>query len=190
MARDTEKRERRGARGDVRQRILEAALAVLREGGVGALTQARVARRAGVRQSHLTYYFPRRPDLVSETIRRVTGAMAGRVGGALAQGGRDGAATLGELLEAVEAPEHMRMFVGAIVEGDRDPDVRAILVRETRAFEEALAAAFAGDDARERARVALAALWGLGLHAFVTGSAARGAERDALLAHLARRPTR
>lgn len=30
-----------------------------------ALTQPKVARAAGVRQSHLTYYFPRRTDLLS-----------------------------------------------------------------------------------------------------------------------------
>lgn len=48
----------------VRQRLLEAALAVLAEEGIHAFTQTRVAERAGLRQSHLTYYFPARSDLL------------------------------------------------------------------------------------------------------------------------------
>ncbi|WP_400771506.1 TetR/AcrR family transcriptional regulator [Methylosinus sporium] len=47
----------------VRQRILNAALDIVEKDGVEALTQPRVAKAAGVRQSHLTYYFPRKADL-------------------------------------------------------------------------------------------------------------------------------
>jgi AcrR family transcriptional regulator len=49
---------------DRRQDILDAALAVLREHGYVGFTQPRVAARAGMRQSHLTYYFPTRADLL------------------------------------------------------------------------------------------------------------------------------
>lgn len=48
-------------------RILHAAFMLLNEEGFGALTQTRVAEKAGVRQSHLTYYFPTRIDLLRET---------------------------------------------------------------------------------------------------------------------------
>jgi len=51
-------------RGAVRQRLLDAALQIMEEEGFVALTQPRVARQAGVRQSHLTYYFPRKADLL------------------------------------------------------------------------------------------------------------------------------
>jgi AcrR family transcriptional regulator len=47
---------------DVRTRILEAALGLLAEHGVTELTQPKIAAAAGVRQSHLTYYFPTRMD--------------------------------------------------------------------------------------------------------------------------------
>jgi len=49
---------------DRRQDIVVAALAVLREHGYAGFTQPRVAAKAGVRQSHLTYYFPTRADLL------------------------------------------------------------------------------------------------------------------------------
>ena len=54
---------------DVRSRILEAALGLLAENGAHELTQPKVARAAGVRQSHLTYYFPTRGELLQEVAR-------------------------------------------------------------------------------------------------------------------------
>lgn len=51
---------------DLRTRILEAALRVVESQGIAALTQPKVAVEAGIRQSHLTYYFPRRSDLFFE----------------------------------------------------------------------------------------------------------------------------
>jgi AcrR family transcriptional regulator len=52
-----------------RQDIINAALVVLRERGLPGFTQPRVAAEAGVRQSHLTYYFPTRVDLLSGVAR-------------------------------------------------------------------------------------------------------------------------
>lgn len=49
-----------------REQILRAAVEILTAEGFGGLTQARVAERAGIRQSHLTYYFPARNDLLRD----------------------------------------------------------------------------------------------------------------------------
>jgi len=60
------------ARGDgTRERILDAALAVLREVGYGGFSVQKVARHAGVYQGNITYYWPRRLDLVRATAGRV-----------------------------------------------------------------------------------------------------------------------
>jgi DNA-binding transcriptional regulator YbjK len=56
-----------------RQRLLEAALQVLADEGMHALTQTRVAVQAGLRQSHLTYYFPTRGDLLKGIIEHAAG---------------------------------------------------------------------------------------------------------------------
>lgn len=45
--------------------IVDAGLAVLREHGFVGFTQPRVAARAGLRQSHITYYYPTRLDLLA-----------------------------------------------------------------------------------------------------------------------------
>lgn len=49
----------------VRIRILDAAQSIIDTQGLSQLTQPKVAKAAGIRQSHLTYYFPRRVDLLS-----------------------------------------------------------------------------------------------------------------------------
>jgi AcrR family transcriptional regulator len=69
---------------DRRQDIINAGLAVLRESGYSGFTQPRVAAEAGLRQSHLTYYFPTRVDLLESVARtaieRQLGAVDGIVG--------------------------------------------------------------------------------------------------------------
>ena len=63
-------RPRSGCGGceDVRTRLLNAALEVIYSEGLQAMTQTRVAAVAQVRQSHLTYYFPTRSQLLTAVI--------------------------------------------------------------------------------------------------------------------------
>src|SRR6266496_237378 len=64
--------------GGIRERVLNAAVGILRAGGIQGLSQVQVARRARVRQSHLTYYFPRRHDLVEAVaVRFIDGIVGG-----------------------------------------------------------------------------------------------------------------
>ncbi|MEM9692490.1 MAG: TetR/AcrR family transcriptional regulator [Myxococcota bacterium] len=52
-----------------RQQLLEATIAMLGEQPVHAITQARVAARAGVSKGMLTYYFATKDDLVVAAVR-------------------------------------------------------------------------------------------------------------------------
>lgn len=54
---------------DHRKAIVEAGLALIREHGLAALTQPKVAAKTGLRQSHLTYYYPTRADLLAAVTR-------------------------------------------------------------------------------------------------------------------------
>ncbi|HEX6105861.1 MAG TPA: TetR/AcrR family transcriptional regulator [Gemmatimonadales bacterium] len=155
------------ARG-VRDRLLDAAIAILRESGLQRLTQVEVAERTGVRQSHLTYYFPSRDDLLDAVTSRAVEGIAARVRQAMGVSGGSGSSLpLDRLAAAVADLEHMRMFVGLLVEADGEPALRAMLVRGTEQVEAALAEALGGETALERARLALAAVWGLGLYHFL-----------------------
>jgi AcrR family transcriptional regulator len=60
-----------GTRDDTRERILDAALTVLRDVGHGQFSVQKVARQAGVYQGNITYYWPRRRDLVRALAVRV-----------------------------------------------------------------------------------------------------------------------
>ena len=66
---------------DVRTRILEAALRLLGEGGAQNVTQPRVSKEAGVRQSHLTYYFPTVTDLLQAVARHSFQSLAKELAG-------------------------------------------------------------------------------------------------------------
>jgi AcrR family transcriptional regulator len=69
----------RGA--DTRSRLLEAAIRVLLAEGMHALSQTRVAHEAGLRQSHLTYYFPTRVDLLKAVVEFADASIIGMVEG-------------------------------------------------------------------------------------------------------------
>jgi len=114
------------ARGDVRRRILDAALDIVEVDGIKALTQPKVARRAGVRQSHLTYYFPRRAQLVVALLQHAhdRAAAAGMPHGAAGQEEGDVLALLGNLMFD---GRRMRFFIGIILEAGEDPELRSIV---------------------------------------------------------------
>jgi AcrR family transcriptional regulator len=69
----------RGA--DTRSRLLEASIRVLLAEGMHALSQTRVAQEAGLRQSHLTYYFPTRVDLLKAVVEFADASIIGMVEG-------------------------------------------------------------------------------------------------------------
>src|SRR5262245_1334127 len=114
----------------VRERILTAALETLTESGIQGLTQVQVARRAGVRQSHLTYYFPTRDNLLEAVTELAVEAIASGLRQLVAaSGNRAYQTTLERLTEAVADLAHMRMFVAMIVEADADVTVRKVMIR-------------------------------------------------------------
>lgn len=162
------KHESEQSKKGVRERILDAAVAILSEGGIGELSQVQVARRARVRQSHLTYYFPKRADLISATAERVVSILAINAREVMSEAGeRHTGDVLKRIADGIASQGHMRMFIGTIVEADRDPEVRTILMRETERLVDALADLLGGENTTERARLILASMWGLGLYAFL-----------------------
>jgi AcrR family transcriptional regulator len=135
---------------DRREEIVRAALALLREEGAKGLSQPQVARRAAIPQGHLTYYFPRKADLVAAVARAVQEeafrdlfALAARA----ATTDEQTAAT--ELLTAlVQDERRSRALLGLTIESDRDPEVRAVVLEIMGQGRPALAALLGttGDD--------------------------------------------
>jgi len=105
---------------DVRSRIIEAAFGLL--AGGGELTQPRVSRAAGVRQSHLTYYFPTITDLLQAVARHSFDRLAAEFGAA---GGRRRGASIAEgIARATRDKRRVRMMLGLVVAADRDPSLK------------------------------------------------------------------
>jgi AcrR family transcriptional regulator len=107
-----------------RERILFAAVEILNVEGFGGLTQTRVAERAGIRQSHLTYYFPARNDLLRETAVFGCEAMLG----ALNMGIESGELNVENFREVMAVDIHDRRFArlmcALIVASDEDAEIK------------------------------------------------------------------
>jgi len=125
------------ANADVPARILAGAMDVLAETGIGRLTQPQVARAAGVRQSHLTYYFPTRAALLFAVAEHSLQLAAAELERAVA----GPAANRGERLVRVIAREladkrRMRMILGIVAASEEDAAIKQALdvfIRKVRA---------------------------------------------------------
>jgi AcrR family transcriptional regulator len=105
----------------VRERILEAALGLLARSGAHELTQPKVSKAAGVRQSHLTYYFPTRADLLQEVARYSIEKLAGQLAGDPEQS----PAHVAEGIAAGAADKkRVRIMLGLVTAADRDPKIK------------------------------------------------------------------
>jgi AcrR family transcriptional regulator len=107
---------------DVRTRILEAALRLLGEGGAQNVTQPRVSKEAGVRQSHLTYYFPTVTDLLQAVARHSFQSLARQLDGADA---RERPGPLADLVaKATRDKRRVRVMLGLVQSADRDRSLK------------------------------------------------------------------
>ena len=110
----------------VKESILEAGITLLESKGIAALTQPQVAAAAGIKQSHLTYYFRTRTDLllaIAECwVTQAMEALSARVGE------KPEFSTLAErLAETMIKGEPARGIIGLIVAADAEPRIRDAL---------------------------------------------------------------
>jgi AcrR family transcriptional regulator len=118
----------RTTKPDVRARILDAALDLLHRAGVGALTQPRVAKAAGLRQSHLTYYFPTRIDLLQAVVQHSMTALASALAGPAREHGAAGARPLMQAIgREVADTGRARLILGLVVASDEDSTIKGWL---------------------------------------------------------------
>jgi AcrR family transcriptional regulator len=141
-------------------RIHAAAIDLLRREGVTALTQPRIAKAAGLRQSHITYYFPRRSDL----IEAVAASVAERLEEGFAAALAGDPSRLAERLAGISSPEQTRLLLALVLASDREKRIRALFRRATKAIRAQIAAALARQGIEAEATdVALFHALGVGL---------------------------
>lgn len=104
----------------------------MQEDGVKKLTQPKIARAAGVRQSHLTYYFPKKADLIIALLEGHIDHASARLD-ALAKDGESP-----EISSAMDTlvsdRRRMRFFLGLIIEADGDPKLRGMVDLHVQQF--------------------------------------------------------
>jgi AcrR family transcriptional regulator len=169
---------------DKRERILAAAVELLRERGVQHFSQIQVAKAAGLEQGHLTYFFPRRRDLLAAVARAhgdATHAEAVAIAGR-GEGARSGGAGLIRRLAHDRA--RTRMWLGLLVEADGDASLRSSLVANTRVVRAALAELMGRPEDALDVAVALYALWGVAIAHLLHRGDGDDAHTDRLLARL------
>ena len=110
----------------VRERILGAALEQLYEHGFGELTQPKVAKLAGVSQSHLTYYFPTRADL----LLAVAEFSLDHLMRDLVDSPPPGDPSFAErMVRELSDTRRARLMLGLVIAADEDPRIREAMQR-------------------------------------------------------------
>jgi AcrR family transcriptional regulator len=104
-------------------RVLESALGLLRREGATALTQPRIAKASGLRQSHITYYFPRRSDLVAAVAASVAERLKKGFETALAA---DRPGDIADRLARIVTPEQTRLLLALVLAADQEKAIRAL----------------------------------------------------------------
>ena len=111
----------------MRRRILDAALGLLAKHGFMEVTQPKIARAAGVRQSHLTYYFPTRSELLKALAVHSIETMLG----SLLAGASSGKLTPDVFVriagEALADKRRARVMLGLIVSSEEDRAIKQFL---------------------------------------------------------------
>jgi AcrR family transcriptional regulator len=103
-----------------------AAVALVREQGLPKLTQPRLAKAAGISQSHLTYYFPTRADLLHAVLERAAERQRAGVQATVAAADKGVTALVRQLAEQLSRPENTRVLVSFVLAADGDPTARAL----------------------------------------------------------------
>jgi AcrR family transcriptional regulator len=107
---------------DARTKILEAALGLLAKGGAQELTQPRIAKAAGVRQSHITYYFPTIHVLLEEVAKYTLDSMTADI--ARHAPAEKPLSLLDAAIATSADKRRMRMVLGLVTTVDRESKLK------------------------------------------------------------------
>ncbi|CAN7216041.1 TetR/AcrR family transcriptional regulator [Bradyrhizobium sp. LjRoot220] len=150
----------------IRDKILGAALQIMQESGIKKLTQPKVAQAAGIRQSHLTYYYPRKIDLVVALLQGHLDQASRRPGNPEKPTRND----IGHALDTLTSDRRrMRFFLGLIIEAEQDPNLRKLVDRHITKFDELIADYFGRKAGDPDVEMFLNTLRGFGMRQLVRG---------------------
>jgi AcrR family transcriptional regulator len=110
---------------DRRDELIEAGLEILREEGLAGFSQARIASRVGLRQGHLTYYYPTRTALLAAVGRRaIDNQLAGLAQMVAATSSKEDAAAT--ITAVTMRHQNTRVLVALNQAADQEPELQAL----------------------------------------------------------------
>lgn len=153
----------------VRENILDAAMRVLSARGAKHLAQPSVAKEAGIPQGHLTYYFPKKVDLVRGVAERLRNVIIAELAPLLASSASGSLREKFLTLAARVAQNRgrTRVLLALLVEMEHDESLRNELAQRVMALKEVFATVMQRDVKDPDVDLAVAAAWGLGLQHLV-----------------------
>jgi AcrR family transcriptional regulator len=156
---------------DKRKHIIESALVELRKGGFAAFSQTKVAKRAGLRQSHLTYYYPTRVDLLIAVAEAAMEHQLSALDCLLLESPQDRAPE--RIAVLLGRKENARVLLALVQGADEEPRLRALFGDFATQMRERATALLAGDSGRK-----VPPLDAFLLHALCVGMAVLGLALD------------
>jgi AcrR family transcriptional regulator len=153
----------------LRDTILDAAVKVLSESGIKKLAQPQVAKEANVRQSHLTYYFPKRSDLILAVTEKALSSINKMIAKQLPKGLNE--STLKSVhtfaVSLLSDRNRSRMLMGLLVESEENPELRSKLQKIGTAQAKLIALLSQRPEDDPKVAVASSALYGMGVKALL-----------------------
>jgi len=164
----------------VRERILDAAVRVLSREGAKSLAQPQIAKEAGVPQGHLTYYFPKKIDLVRGVADHMGALILQELGPLLAQ---HSGSTMREKFIAIATRVaknrgRTRILLALLVEMEHDEALHDELSGRVGALRALFASLMERESDDPDVDVVLAAAWGLGLQHLILEGRRSDAETE------------
>ena len=147
----------------MKEQILDAAVQLLGQHGLSRLTGPQVAKKAKVRQSHVTYYFPHRSDLVGAVARRYIESVAEEAM-RLAQEGRSTDALISAVLGD---RRRVRTLISLLVASEDDAALREQLVESVLNTRRLIGAMLELPEGDKLPILLQSMLWGLALQHFL-----------------------
>ena len=162
----------------MKDQILEAAVQLLGQHGLRKLTGPQVAKKARVRQSHVTYYFPHRSDLVGAVARRYIESVAEEA----LKLSQEGKSTDALITAVLGDRRRVRTLISLLVASEEDPALRQQLIESVMGTR-SLIGAMLGLPPGDKTPILLQALlWGLGLQHLLLEGRTSEAELSELIA--------
>jgi len=163
----------------MRERILDAAVNLLGQHGLQKLSGPQVAKKAKVRQSHVTYYFPHRSDLLAAVAKRYIEGVAEEA----LRLSQEGKSTDALVTAVLSDRRRVRTLIGLLVESEEDAALRSQLVESVMNTRRLIGAMLGLPESDKLPVLLQAMLWGLALQHFLVDGKAHDLAELVALAH-------